>query len=133
MAFHCLLVTPEQQPLDTEVVQAVVPAYDGLLGILTGRAPLLVKLAPGPLRLDLADGTARHFFVDGGFAQVRDNRLTVLTTDAIPADRIDLQAARTEYEQALARRATSDEDIAERQRLLDRARGKQHAATSRTT
>ena len=45
MAFQCIIVTPEQQVLDESVTQAIIPAHDGLLGILTDRAPLLAKLA----------------------------------------------------------------------------------------
>ena len=56
MAFHCTIVTPEAQALDENIVQAVIPAHDGLIGILTDRAPLLVKLGIGPLRIDLAGG-----------------------------------------------------------------------------
>ena len=68
MSFQCMLVTPEQQVLDETVQQAIVPAHDGLVGILTGRAPLLVKLGTGELRIDLPGGQKRYFFVDGGIA-----------------------------------------------------------------
>ena len=44
MAFQCVIVTPEAQVFDQQVTQAIVPAHDGLVGILTDRAPLLVKL-----------------------------------------------------------------------------------------
>ena len=50
MAFQCVIVTPEQQALDESVTQAILPAHDGLIGILTDRAPLLVKLGLGPGR-----------------------------------------------------------------------------------
>ena len=43
MSFRCVVVTPEQQTLDETVTQAILPAHDGLLGILTDRSPLLVK------------------------------------------------------------------------------------------
>ena len=46
MAFKCVVVTPEQQMFDETITQAIVPAHDGKVGILTDRAPLLVKLAP---------------------------------------------------------------------------------------
>jgi F0F1-type ATP synthase epsilon subunit len=82
MAFKCVVVTPEQQLLDESLVQAVIPAHDGLLGILTDRAPLLAKLAKGPLRLDLASGQSRTYAIDGGLAQMKDNHLTILTQSA---------------------------------------------------
>ncbi|MGA3068084.1 MAG: hypothetical protein ABSF29_14665 [Tepidisphaeraceae bacterium] len=82
MAFQCVLVTPEQQLVDESLTQAIIPAEDGLLGILTHRAPLLAKLGKGPLRLDLASGQKKLFRIEGGIAQMRDNRLTILTHTA---------------------------------------------------
>lgn len=83
MAFSCVVVTPEQQLLDESLNQAIIPADDGLLGILTHRAPLLAKLGKGPLRLDLASGQRRQYQIDGGIAQMKDNKLTILTRSAV--------------------------------------------------
>ena len=66
MSFQCVLVTPEQQLFDETVTQAIVPAHDGQVGILTDRAPLLVKLGIGALQLDLAGGQRRTLFIEGG-------------------------------------------------------------------
>ena len=82
MAFSCVVVTPEQQVLDASLTQAIIPAVDGLLGILTYRAPLLAKLGKGPLRLDLESGQRRTFQISGGVAQMKDNKLTILTQTA---------------------------------------------------
>jgi F-type H+-transporting ATPase subunit epsilon len=88
MAFHCVVVTPEQQLLDESLTQAIIPAADGMLGILTGRAPLLAKLGTGALRLDLASGQRRVYRIEGGIAQMKDNHLTILTQSA-KAERAD--------------------------------------------
>ena len=85
MAFRCTVVTPEKQAFEASITQAIVPAHDGLIGILTHRAPLLVKLGIGPLRLDLPDGKKTHFLIDGGVAQMKDDKLTILT-EAATAD-----------------------------------------------
>jgi F-type H+-transporting ATPase subunit epsilon len=66
--------------------------YDGELGVLPSRAPLIGRLAPGELRLRHGQETKR-FYIDGGFAQVRKNVVTVLTPKAITAQDIDSQAA----------------------------------------
>lgn len=73
---------PEQQLLDQTVTQAILPAHDGQIGILTSRAPLLVKLGLGKLQIDLAGGKRQTYLVDGGIAQMKDNKLTVLTSAA---------------------------------------------------
>jgi F-type H+-transporting ATPase subunit epsilon len=122
MSFQCTIVTPEEQALDETVQQAIVPAHDGLIGILTNRSPLLAQLGVGPLRVDLANGQQRYFLVDGGVAQMKDNRLTVLTTSAKKASELDAETARAEYAEAVARRATDAKAMAARQKQIDRAR-----------
>jgi F-type H+-transporting ATPase subunit epsilon len=94
MAFQCTIVTPEQQILDESINQAIIPGYDGMIGILTDRSPLLTKLGTGTLRVDRAGGQQSYFFVEGGVAQMKDNKLTILTTQAIPAAQIDAESAR---------------------------------------
>ena len=87
MSFRCVVVTPEQQAMDETIEQAILPAHDGLMGILTDRAPLLVKLGNGPLRIDLPGGQSRTYQIKGGIAQMKSNNLTVLTTEATPAEK----------------------------------------------
>ncbi len=128
MSFQCTLVTPEQQAFDGAIAQAIVPAHDGLVGILTDRAPLLVKLGVGPLRLDAADGSKRFYFIDGGVAQMKDNRLTILTTESIPAEEIDFESARAELAEAAANKGVDEQTLNLRQHQLERARAKQALA-----
>src|SRR5437870_6355074 len=104
---QCVVVTPERAVLDEAVDFVALPLYDGELGVLPGRAPLIGRLGYGELRTRVA-GTARRYFVDGGFAQVRDDVVTVLTSRAIPSGQIDTTAAVRELERALALRATTD-------------------------
>jgi len=128
MAFQCTVVTPEQQAFDSSITQAIVPAHDGLIGILTDRAPLLVRLGTGPLRLDLAGGRSQYYFVDGGVAQMKDNRLTIVTGEAIGADQIDYEAARVEFAEATASKAGDENSAKDREHRLQRARAKQAMA-----
>jgi F-type H+-transporting ATPase subunit epsilon len=124
MSFQVTVVTPEQQVLDETVTQVILPAHDGQIGILTGRAPLLVKLGQGPLKLDggSAGKAQRVFYVEGGIAQMKDDRLTVLTQVAIPADEIKAETARAELAEATAQRITDQKSYDDRQRRLTRAR-----------
>jgi F-type H+-transporting ATPase subunit epsilon len=125
MSFKCDVVTPEQLALSETVTQAIVPAHDGLIGILTDRAPLLAKLGQGPLRIDLASGEKRYFYIEGGIAQMKDNRLTILTQVATPASEIDAESARAEYAEAMARKTTDEKSTKDRDRQLQRSRIKQ--------
>jgi F-type H+-transporting ATPase subunit epsilon len=128
MAFHCVIVTPEHQILDERVSQVILPAHDGEMGILSGRAPILVKLGVGRLRVDVAGGRSASFFVDGGVAQMKDDRLTVLTDDAVPVEELDPAAARTEMDAATALAADTPAAAAERNHAIERARAKQRLA-----
>jgi F-type H+-transporting ATPase subunit epsilon len=131
MAFRCVIVTPEQQVLDASATQVILPAHDGLLGILSGRAPLLVKLGIGPLQVDAAGGGRQSFFMEGGVAQMKDNELTILTSEATPASELDAEAARAEYAEAAARRITDEKSYADRERGMQRGRVKQDMAARR--
>lgn len=124
MAFQCTIVTPEGQVFDGRVDQAVVPAHDGLIGILSGRAPILLKIGVGPLRLDLPGGRQEFYLLDGGVAQMKDNVLTILSGSATPASAIDAEAARAEYNEALARRITDEHSFEQRDHDLKLAQAK---------
>src|SRR5688500_18155115 len=126
MAFQCVIVTPEQPVLDASLKQAILPAHDGLVGILTDRAPLLVKLGTGHLEVDPAGGgQSQTFFVDGGVAQMKDNKLTVLTGEATPVGELSAEAAKAEYDAAAARTTTDAFSAKEREKQMERARVKQ--------
>lgn len=127
---QCLVVTPEKVLLDEVVEFVALPLFDGELGVLHGRAPLIGRLGYGELRIQNG-GQVRRYFVDGGFAQVRDDVVTVLTSRAIPAAQIDAEAAREEQAQARARVATTEAEQAEKTRALDRARALLHVAAKR--
>jgi F-type H+-transporting ATPase subunit epsilon len=77
----CVVVTPERTVLDEPAEFVVLPMYDGELGVLPRRAPLIGRLGKGQLRLKLG-GATKKFRLEGGFAQVRNNVVTVLTPKA---------------------------------------------------
>src|SRR5580692_12964703 len=89
---HCVVVTPERALLDEPADFVALPLFDGELGVMPGRAPLIGRLGFGELRTKSGSDVHRYF-VDGGFAQVRNNVVTVLTQRAIPAPQIDVTAA----------------------------------------
>src|SRR5881296_2448989 len=97
---QCVIVTPEKAVLDEPANFVALPMYDGELGILPGRAPLIGRLGSGELRVQ-QHGATKHYFVDGGFAQVRANVVTVLTPKAMPAEEINPEAAAQQLATAL--------------------------------
>jgi F-type H+-transporting ATPase subunit epsilon len=126
-AFRCTVITPGQQVLDQDVTYVSIPAWDGEIGVLSGRAPLFVQLGDGLLKY--RDPKGEHkFFVTGGFAQVKDNKLSILTDAAIPPSDIKRQQAEEQLTAALATPAKGDEAIERKRRVVSRARGARKAA-----
>ena len=77
------VISPEAVLFEGESDSVVAPAYDGEVGILTGHAPLMALLGEGQLRL--GGGSGRRFNVSGGFMQVFNNDVRVVTEKATPA------------------------------------------------
>ncbi|MDA0657704.1 MAG: F0F1 ATP synthase subunit epsilon [Planctomycetota bacterium] len=75
----CIVVTPEQTALEQKAEFVSVPLYDGELGILNGRAPLIGRLGKGTLRVRQSNGTTNRYQVDGGFVQVQGNVVSLIT------------------------------------------------------
>ena len=72
------VISPEAALYEGDATSVVAPAFDGEIGILTGHAPLMTLLGKGELRVD-ASGGQRKFTVDGGFLQVLENHVRVVT------------------------------------------------------
>src|SRR5262245_51355732 len=119
---HCSVITPEQRVLDTDATAVVMPAHDGLVGILHNRAPLLTELGTGVLRVDTAGEGTREFYVDGGFAQVLNNDVTILTERAAAAENISSADAQKALQAAEAMPAHDEVSTAARRRAIERAR-----------
>jgi F-type H+-transporting ATPase subunit epsilon len=76
------VISPERVLFDGTVSSVVAPAFDGEVGILARHAPMVTLLGRGVLRLEGADGGARRFEVTGGFLQVADDVVRVVTETA---------------------------------------------------
>src|SRR5713226_2820613 len=125
-SLQCVMVTPERAVLDEPVDFVALPMYDGELGVLRGRAPLIGRLGYGELRIRHGEETQR-FFVDGGFAQVRANVVTVLTPRAVRGDLIDVQAA-TQTLETVRVAAATPEAQEEQAKAQERARAQLRVA-----
>jgi F-type H+-transporting ATPase subunit epsilon len=132
--FQCRLITPAAQLLDAPVTYASVPAWDGLFGVLPGRAPIVAKLGTGELRLELADagkGGGKSFLVEDGFVQMVNDKLTVLAARAVPVESIDAASASAELAEAEARQAPQGGDPVQRKLAEDRVRKEREFARAK--
>lgn len=127
---NCLVVTPEQTVLETSADFVALPLFDGEIGIGHNHSPLIGRLGYGEMRIKTGSGVSRYY-VDGGFVQVADNVISVLTNRAIPAERLDAAAAKKSLEAASKRPANTPELLALRDRAVAQARAQIHVAERR--
>lgn len=83
-ALRVSVITPEATLYEGDADQVVAPAWNGSLGILRGHAPLMALLGTGTLRIERG-GSSQRYQVSGGFLQVVDNTVTVLSEHATAA------------------------------------------------
>ncbi|MFN3463450.1 MAG: F0F1 ATP synthase subunit epsilon [Terricaulis sp.] len=89
------LVSPERELFNGDVDHVVVPGAEGEFGVLPNHAPVMSVIKPGALRV-INDGAERRIFVNGGFADVTPEGLTVLAEEAI--DLADIAPAELEQD-----------------------------------
>ncbi|HEU0298133.1 MAG TPA: F0F1 ATP synthase subunit epsilon [Longimicrobium sp.] len=80
-ALHVTVLSPEATVYEGAADSVVAPAFNGSLGILRGHAPLMALLGEGSLRITTG-GKELRFQVAGGFLQVAENEVTVLSERA---------------------------------------------------
>ncbi|QEG40251.1 ATP synthase F1 subunit epsilon [Roseimaritima ulvae] len=127
MAIRCLVVTPERTEVDRDVDFITLPMFDGELGIDEGRAAMIGRLGYGRVKLK-SGGETTEYFVDGGFAQVENNVVSILTGRALPADELDKAEAQKALDEALEMPGGNVDMLALRDAAVLRARGMLRAA-----
>jgi F-type H+-transporting ATPase subunit epsilon len=80
--FRLSVISPESSLFEGPAQFVVVPAFDGEIGILHDHAPLMALLGSGTLRIETQSEGRRTFYVAGGFVQVVDNDVSVLSEEA---------------------------------------------------
>ena len=93
------IVTPEKRVVDETVDSVTVPTLSGEAGILPNHAPLISALRPGILSFTNKGATER-LAVAGGFVEVNSDKVSVLTDVAENAAEINVDAVRTERDEA---------------------------------
>jgi len=96
---HLEIVTPSRRVVEVEVDEVRLPGALGEMGVLPGHIPLLTSLAAGPLTYFDGSNVIRYA-VQGGFAEVLPDRVTVLATVAEAPDDIDVAVAKDNLQAA---------------------------------
>ena len=94
------IVSPERLLLARPVEMVVIPGLEGDLGVLPGHAPLITGLRGGLVDLYEGDSLIDRFFVSGGFAEVTEERCTVLADSITKLDDLNRDEASDELKAA---------------------------------
>jgi F-type H+-transporting ATPase subunit epsilon len=97
MSFDVHAITSDKVVLDTMADELILPSSTGQIGILTDHAPLLTALDIGVLRLKFDEGWTSTVIM-GGFAEMENNKVTILCNGAETGSSIDLKIAQEELE-----------------------------------
>lgn len=123
----CVVVTPEQTALDQKADFVALPLYDGEIGIGANHSPLIGRLGYGEMRIKTGN-TTTSYYIDGGFVQVADNVVSVLTNRAVPAQKLDPAAAEKQLAAANQRPGNSPELLEMRDKAIAQARAQVRTA-----
>ena len=100
------LVSPERILISVQAEMVVVPGSEGDFGVMPGHQPMISTLRPGAIEVYAGDKVQERIYVAGGFAEVSNDRLTVLAEEAMPF--ADLDRARIEQRLKDAREDLED-------------------------
>jgi len=122
---HLEIVTPEKVVVSQEVNSVVAPGSLGEFGVLEGHVPFLTGIEPGALRYT-SGTTTEYLSVTNGFAEVSENKVSILVDAAEKAGEVDLERARKAMERAKERLAkdrakATDVDFSRAEAALKRA------------
>lgn len=122
MALHLEIVTPEKTIFSGTVANVYLPGADGEIGTLEGHAALVTALKPGELRYE-QEGKHVNLAIGGGFAEVTNHRINVLTDMALGEEGIDesmVEAAMQRAEEKLAaiKSETDQDEVAHLQSVI---------------
>jgi F-type H+-transporting ATPase subunit epsilon len=117
---HVDVVSAEEAIFSGEARFVALPGESGELGIYPRHTPLITRIKPGSVRIEMADGSEEFVFVAGGILEVQPNAVTVLSDTAVRGKDLDEEKAneaRLAAQEAL-KNAKSEIDIAKIQSEL---------------
>ncbi len=97
------VITPEHIAMDTTCSSIVFPTIDGFVGVHKDHAPMVAALGAGELAFHADGGATEGMFIAGGFAEVRDNTVRIVTVASEPPSDSDVERARRAAERARER------------------------------
>jgi len=116
----CQIVSAEEEIFSGEVAMVFATGEMGELGIAPRHTPLLTRLKPGQVRVQMEDGSEEFYYVSGGLIEIQPHVVSVLADTAIRAHDLDEAAANKAKEEAekMLEDKQSDLEVAQAQAQL---------------
>ena len=115
--FKIEIVNPDQLFYSNEkILEAVIPAFEGEIGILKDHISIISFLKPGIIKLNINNSDEKTFYVEDGIIEFKDNLLSILTSNIV-----DLKnASKDFFEKNLkeAEKLLEDPELNDQQRFL---------------
>ncbi len=108
--FHLEIVTPDRSVYSGDPYSLIVPAYEGMLGVMAGHAPLLCTLQPGLITVRV-EGKNLELVLAGGFMEVSPKGAIILADAVEQVEDIDVDRAQKSLERAKQRLAKPDASL----------------------
>ena len=130
MSLNVRVITPDKVVWDAMAEELILPSSTGQIGILTDHAPLLTALDIGVMRLKSESGWSSIVVMEG-FAEVEDNKVTILCNGAEEGSSIDLKTAQESLEKvtSLVDEATTKKEKIEATIELRKAKARLQAVS----
>jgi F-type H+-transporting ATPase subunit epsilon len=130
MSLNVRVITPDKVVWDAAAEELILPSSTGQIGILTDHAPLLTALDIGVMRLKSESGWSSIVVMEG-FAEVEDNKVTILCNGAEEGSSIDLKTAQESLEKvtSLVDEATTKKEKIEATIELRKAKARLQAVS----
>src|SRR5580692_1929394 len=98
--FDIEIATPERLFSREKAIRSQIPTKDGYIGVLPGHAPLLAELGIGALTYTTPDDHRYSLAIRGGFIEIYENVVRVLSDVAEKGQEIDVSQAEKDLKQA---------------------------------
>nr|YP_010195956.1 ATP synthase CF1 subunit epsilon [Gracilaria bursa-pastoris]UAD83353.1 ATP synthase CF1 subunit epsilon [Gracilaria bursa-pastoris] len=129
MTLNIRVIAPDRTVWDASAEEVILPSSTGQVGILKGHIPLLTAIDIGVMRVRI-EKEWQPIILLGGFAEVKDNNITILVNGAEQVSEVDLNAAQKNLDEAtkILNEAKNDKDKIEATQNLRKARARIQAA-----
>ena len=131
MTLNIRVIAPDRTVWDANAEEVILPSSTGQLGILTGHIPLLTALDIGVMRVRI-DKDWVPIVLMGGFAEIDNNKITILVNGAEETIDIDISLAQKNLEEATAKltQSISTKDKIEATQNIRKARARLQAVVT---